>query len=92
MAGFAVGAWELPDDGITKVHKGETILNATDSNKFRKAAENMDGGGAGGGGDMHLHISAVDAEGVRRLMMDNGGALVRSIQAQARNFRGVATR
>jgi hypothetical protein len=84
--GFAVGAWNIPDDGITKVHKGETILNAQDAENFRLARE---GGGAGGGGAMHLHINALDGSDVRRVLMDNGGNLVKSLKNQARNFRGI---
>ena len=86
-SGFAVGAWDIPDDGITKVHKGETILNATDAENFRNARE---GGGMGGAGDMHLHINALDGADVRRVLMDNGGNLVRSLKNQARNFKGLA--
>lgn len=84
--GFAVGAWNIPDDGITKVHKGETILNAQDAENFRLARE---GGGAGGGGAVHLHINALDGSDVRRVLMDNGGNLVKSLKNQARNFRGI---
>ena len=83
--GFAVGAWNIPDDGITKVHKGETILNAQDAENFRMARE----GGAGGGGAMHFHISALDGSDVRRVLMDNGGNLVKSLKNQARNFKGI---
>ena len=85
--GFAVGAWEIPDDGITKVHKGETILNASDAENFRTARE-----GSGSNGDVHLHITAFDGRDVRRVLMDNGGSIVKSVQQQARNFRGLNSR
>lgn len=82
--GFAVGAWNIPDDGITKVHKGETILNAQDAENFRNARE-----GGGSGGAMHFHINALDGSDVRRVLMDNGGSLVKSLKNQARNFKGL---
>ncbi len=83
--GFAVGAWNIPDDGITKVHKGETILNATDAENFRNVRE----GSGSGGGAMHFHINALDGADVRRVLMDNGGNLVKSLKNQARNFKGL---
>lgn len=83
--GFAVGAWNIPDDGITKVHKGETILNAQDAENFRNARE----GSGSGGAAMHFHINALDGADVRRVLMDNGGNLVKSLKNQARNFKGL---
>lgn len=39
---FAHGAWELPHDTFARVHKGETILNASEASDFRSVI-----GGAG---------------------------------------------
>jgi len=38
MASFAVGAWNLPSDMVAQVHKGETILPASQAEKFRAGA------------------------------------------------------
>lgn len=82
-AGFAVGAWDIPSDGLAKIHKGETILNSADADNFRKAAA----GGGTGGGNMTVNISAVDAAGVKKLFMTHGALMADSLKAQARNFK-----
>ncbi len=80
MAGFAVGSWNVPGDMITKIHQGEMIVPA-------QFAENVrEGGGLGGGGDIHFHVQAVDAAGVHRLLKDNAAALSEVLRRQARNF------
>lgn len=91
----AAGGYDIPagTNPLTQLHAEEMVLPAHIANPLRKNLAEGDGGaGQSGGGDNHFHIHAVDAEGVRRLFMDNGGSLVRSIKAQARNFRGVTAR
>jgi hypothetical protein len=86
MPGFAVGAWNIPHDMLTKVHAGETILNATDSENFRAARQGGATGGGSGEGDVHLHVNAVDSQSVARLFQDNGHILAREMKRQHRNF------
>ena len=83
MPGFAVGSWNVPGDMFTKVHAGETILNAGDASNFRGAIDNV---GGGGGGETHLHVHAVDAKSVQRLFMDNGHHIAQALKRQVRNF------
>jgi hypothetical protein len=50
------------------------------------AVRNMAEGGGAGGGDVHLHVHAVDAQSVKRLFESNGNALVAALRKQGRNF------
>lgn len=85
--GFAAGAWNLPSDGITKVHRGEAILNATDAAKFRAAASAVERTEPASG-QINLHISALDGASVRKVFEQNGEALVSAVRKQARQMRG----
>ena len=80
MAGMATGNWNIPSDGITKVHKGETVLNATDAENFRQAKLGS------GGGDVHLHVNAVDAHSVKRLFNDHASTLISVMKRQSGKF------
>ena len=57
ISGFEVGAWKIPEDGITKVHKGEAVLNATDAENFRNAQS----GGNGSGGNRGSNVVNINA-------------------------------
>jgi hypothetical protein len=39
------------------------------------------------GGDVHLHVDAVDGASVKRLFMEHGRSIASSLQNQARNFK-----
>ena len=82
IKGFAVGSWDVPSDMFTKIHKGEMIVPAQFADSIR------DGGGMGGkgGGDVHLHVSAMDGASVQRVFMDNGHHIAQSLRRQVRNF------
>lgn len=57
---FDKGAWELPHDTIARVHKGETILNASEASDFRSIISGAGRGfPAGAAGDTinHFHFS-----------------------------------
>jgi hypothetical protein len=67
---------------LTQLHEREMVLPQRQADVIRDMA---DKGGAGGG-DVHLHVHATDAKSVERLFRENGGALVRVLKAQGRNF------
>ena len=81
--GHAVGSWNVPGDMFTKIHKGEMIVPEQFASSVR------DGGGLGGGGDVHLHVNAVDSDSVKRLFRDNAAALSEVLRRQVRNFAPV---
>ena len=77
--GFDIPAGVNP---VTQLHEKEMVLPAKQADVIRNMAEN----GGGAGGDVHLHVHAVDAKSVERLFRDNGKHLVTALQAQRRNF------
>lgn len=83
LPSFAVGAWELPGDTVAQLHKGEMVVPRTFAESLR---ENGTLGGMGGGGDMQVSISAVDAKSVQRLFRQNGGAMTAALRNQVRNY------
>jgi hypothetical protein len=85
MPGFAVGAWNIPHDMLTKVHAGETILNATDSENFRNARKGGTSSGEGDG-NMNVTIHAMDGASVQRVFMENSHILAKEMRRQHRNF------
>ena len=68
---------------FTKIHKGEMIVPEQFASRVR------DGGGLGDGGDVHLHVHAVDSDSVKRLFRDNAAALSEVLRRQVRNFAPV---
>ena len=78
--GHAVGSWDVPGDMITKIHKGEMIIP-------EQFAQNMrEGGTMGGGGATNIHIHAVDAKSVTRLLQDNASGFSQVARRLGRNF------
>jgi hypothetical protein len=74
MAGPAsldVGAWNVPRDMTANIHKGETVVPTNFAEGMRQSGGF---GGAGGGGDTHLHmnISAIDGASVANLVHSQG--------------------
>ena len=61
MASFDVGSWNLPGDMVAKVHQGEMTIPKTFADDLRS-----NGGLGGGGGDVHLHVNAIDANSVKK--------------------------
>ena len=76
----AAGGWEVPRDTLAMVHEQEMILPADLSNRIRNMTD------SGGGGDVHLHVHALDASSVKKLFMSNGAAIASALSKQARNF------
>lgn len=83
LPSFAVGSYNVPSDTLANVHAGEMIVPKNFANQIRQNGFGG-GGGDGGGGDIHIH--AVDAQGIQRLLMNNGGAVAKTLHKQKRNF------
>jgi len=83
----AAGGYDIPAgvNPITQLHQNEMVLPAHLADTVR----NMAGGNGAGSrnGDVHLHVSSVDAHSVRRLFQDNGAALADSLKHQMRNLK-----
>jgi hypothetical protein len=79
MAGvgsFAVGGYVL-SDGLAMIHAGETITPASVATPYQ--------GNGAQGGDVHLHVSAIDGASVQRFFQENGRQLARVLQGVYRS-------
>ncbi len=80
----AAGGYDIPAglNPVVQTHAEEMILPAKHANVIRELAD----GGGSAGGDVHLHVNAVDGQSVKRLFENNGAALVNVLRKQGRNF------
>lgn len=79
------GAWQI-GAGVTPafLHPGEMVLPGPSADMMRDAL-----GGGGSGGDIHLHVSAVDGASVARLFQNNGMQLASVLRDVWQNNRSV---
>lgn len=87
VAAFDIGAYNLPHDMMSIVHRDELIMPAAPARAFRDLLEN--GGGAGGApttvhAPVNLHIQALDAQSVQRFFKDNGRSVLKTLERQVR--------
>jgi hypothetical protein len=59
----AAGGMVVPSDQLAMVHRNEVVLPASISKKFLDAAPGSD---SSGGGDVHVHVHAIDAKSFDR--------------------------
>lgn len=85
----AARGYDIPKgiNPMVQTHEEEMILPAPLANAVRRmAGEGEEGQGERAGGDtINVSINATDAAGVRRLFMDNQGALVAALKNAHRN-------
>lgn len=84
MASAAGGWGQIPSDQIAQVHKDEMILPADIAGPVRDMAAR----GSGSGGDIHLHVSAIDAQSFAEALSQHDGAIHKAIKRANRNFQG----
>jgi hypothetical protein len=88
LFGFEQGAWEIPklDTGSYSIpgimpallHPGEMVVPEPFASSLRGAV----GGGGGGSGDVHFHVSAIDASSIQKFFQQNGNQIARSLQSR----------
>jgi tape measure domain-containing protein len=76
--GFDIPAGVNP---LTQLHEKEMVLPRAQADAVRSMAE-----GGGSGGEIHLHVHAVDSKSVERLFKDNGKHIATAVQQQMRQF------
>ena len=81
----AMGGFDIPQglNPITQLHQNEMVLPAHLADPIRDMAAR----GGDGGGDVHLHVHAIDSRDARRFLLDNHGAVADSIRRAHRNAR-----
>ncbi len=88
IAASASGGFDIPKglNPVTQLHAEEMVLPAHIANPLRQS---LDAGGGVGGGQpapvVNLHVSALDGASVKRVLMDNQGALVAALSKAYRN-------
>lgn len=85
LLSFDVGAWNLPNDTIAKVHKGEMIVPANFSDGLRSALTGGNAGGAEGAQgntSVHFHIQALDGASVKAFIKQHGRAIAETVAGQ----------
>jgi len=81
----AAGGYDIPAgvNPLTQLHAREMVLPAKQADVIRALA---DGEGEGAsGGDIHVHITSHDTQGVRDLFMNNQPVLIEAIRNAYRN-------
>ena len=78
----AGGEWNVPNDRLNFVHKGETILPAHVAEPMRNMFKN------GAQQPQQVHIHAMDSQSVERLLTQNGSAVFNAMKRQLRGFNG----
>ncbi len=84
---FAVGAWDLKQDQLAMVHKGENIMPAPEASAFRSMLSGAAKGGGQGaarqsGGDTHVHnwnLSAMDGSSMKSMLSNNSRSLAKAL-------------
>lgn len=80
----ASGGYDIPAgvNPLTQLHAQEMVLPAEQANVIRGLASS----GGSTGGDVHVHISALDARSVRDYFRANSDKLAPALRQMARNF------
>jgi len=81
----AAGGFDIPAtmNPLTQLHKSEMVLPAKYADVIRAQADN--GGSSQAPAPMNVHIHSPDAEGVRRLLLNNPAALAEALLNARRN-------
>lgn len=92
----ARGGYDIPSgvNPVTQLHEDEMVLPSQHANTIREMGKAMRSGASfgaaaaaeGGGAGPSIHISAVDAKSIERLLKRNGRAVASGLSSYARGF------
>ncbi|AQV16910.1 phage tail protein [Acinetobacter pittii] len=92
----ARGGYDIPSgvNPVTQLHEDEMVLPSQHANTIREMGKAMRSGASfgaaaaaeGGGAGSTIHISAVDAKSIERLLKRNGRAVASGLNSYARGF------
>lgn len=78
---FDIGTPYVPKTGLALIHEGERITTAEDNRKLNSSRNS----GSVGGGDVHLHVHALDHKDVKRYLSRNSGMVANAVGRSVRN-------
>jgi hypothetical protein len=75
----ARGGYDIPAgvNPVTQLHEREMVLPQQQADAVRQMAEN----GGPGGGDVHVHLTAMDSRDVKRFLLDNKRHIADALQS-----------
>ncbi|MDV8152319.1 transglycosylase SLT domain-containing protein [Acinetobacter pittii] len=91
----ARGGYDIPSgvNPVTQLHEDEMVLPSQHANTIREMGKAMRSGASfgaaaaeGGGAGPSIHINAVDAKSIERLLKKNGRAVANGLNSYARGF------
>ncbi len=80
-----IGMWRVPGDMLTLIHHNELVMPAPEAGAFRSLLTGASRGGERGqggrssGGDLHVHVHAMDSQDVMRALSNNRHPLSKMI-------------
>jgi hypothetical protein len=85
-AQYAVGSDSVPRDGLSIIHRNERIMPSDQNERITRAVESVGDStrmapASGFGGDVHLHVHAIDASGVQKFLNDNKHGIRSAVNA-----------
>ena len=68
-----IRAWDVPSNQLALIHENELVMPAPEAGAFRSMLSGGAQGGPGGrsGGDLHVHVNAMDSQDVVRALSNN---------------------
>jgi hypothetical protein len=86
LVALDVGAWDVPRDMVAQIHAGETVVPQSFAEGMRSAMSRGNDQPVGrSGGDMHMHITATDAESFEKQLTRSNSGLNRMIKRSIRD-------
>lgn len=84
----AAGGFDIPSgvNPVTQLHAKEMVLPSKYADVIRGMADGGEGGGYDGPQSLSLSLSAFDAAGVKRFLLDNRAELADALKSAARDF------
>jgi len=88
LASYDVGTNFVEKDQVAKIHEGERVMTKGENQIFTnvmRQAQDPTNKPSASEGDIHLHVHAIDAAGVKKFFMNNKHVVAGAVRSAARN-------